>query len=208
MMNISLNNVGKKYDAWIFRGVNFEYAESGIYAIIGKNGSGKSTLLQIISGFISPTEGGVKYSDSGQDLNIEDLPTHISFSAPYLDLPDEFSVLEIVEMHQQFKPFFPSISSAMILEKTQLIAHQNKLLSKLSSGMKQRLKLALAIYSNSALLLLDEPCANLDAQWTQWFNEELIAHAENRLVIVCSNSMETELRAVNRAILDVSLFNL
>jgi len=70
--------------------------------------------------------------------------------------------------------------------------------------MRQLLKLALAIYSKTPVLLLDEPCANLDSRWSDWFNESLLNQSKNRLVIICTNSQESEMRCINSAILNVS----
>ena len=205
-MEVILQQIGKSYESWIFRGINAEFKTNTINAIKGRNGSGKSTLLQIISGFITPTEGKVKHLINATETEAEEVPLRISISAPYLDLPEEFTVKEIIEMHRNFKRYRKELTVDQILEKTMLLEHQGKMLSKLSSGMKQRLKLALAIYSDSSLLLLDEPCSNLDPSWMDWFNRELCYHSDNRTVIVCTNSNTAELQSVKDVVIDVSEF--
>ena len=70
--------------------------------------------------------------------------------------------------------------------------------------MRQRVKLALAIYSETSVILLDEPCSNLDVKWTNWYNEALAKTLENRIVIICSNSQSAELKLANKEAFDLS----
>lgn len=204
-MKIDLSGIGKKYGKhWIFRHVEATFEPGGIYGITGFNGSGKSTLLQIISGYVTPSEGTISYGS----LPIEQVHQQLSMSAPYMDLMEEFTVSESIALQANFKPFQDGTDAQAILDEMELANHAHKLLSELSSGMRQRLKLALAIKADSHLLLLDEPCANLDKRWTTWFNEALgeTMHSD-RTVIICSNSQEVELKSVDRDILDVSVFH-
>lgn len=202
-MKIILRNVGKKYGThWIFKSVDTSFESGGIYGITGFNGSGKSTLLQVISGYVTPTEGDVIYEQV--PFAQTQLYRHLSIAAPYLDLLEEFTVAETIALHHRFKPLSTGTNTSALLEEIMLAAHKDKLLSQLSSGMKQRLKLALAIKSRTPLLLLDEPCANLDKQWTAWFNTALANEARERLVIICSNSQPEELQSVNKPVFDLS----
>lgn len=207
-MKIELSNVSKKYGRlWIFKGINSSFESNSIYGLIGFNGSGKSTLLQIISGYITPNKGEISFFDrTNQELKIEDWYKSIAIAAPYLDLLEEFTVIESIELHTKFKELKPDVSTKTLLQEIDLEKHKNKLLSQLSSGMKQRLKLALAIYSNTPVLLVDEPCANLDKRWSDWFNTALSANAHDRIVIICTNSQENEMRCINNHILNVSDF--
>lgn len=204
-MNIKLENISKRYDAdWIFQDINAHFLTDRTYGIVGHNGSGKSTLLQIISGFITPTSGDVVY-DEGR-LKVEMVFRQLSMAAPYLSLPVEMTVKEAAKYHHALKPLRAGHSVKSLLEEIELSRHKEKPLSKLSSGMRQRLTLGLAIFSDSSILLLDEPCANLDARWSNWYNETLLNHRENRLIIICSNSQDIELRNITEPVLDVSRF--
>ena len=204
-MNVTCSNIGKKYGrTWIFRGISADLEANNIYGIVGINGSGKSTLLQIISGFVTPNEGEVIY-DKGE-TTIESVFKKISISAPYLDLPSELTVEECIESQAQFKPFKAGFSSSALLEEIELVAHRSKTLDQLSSGMRQRLKLGLAIFADSNLLLVDEPCANLDAKWSKWFETCLESQCADRIVVISSNSQENELRLVNKPLINVSAY--
>lgn len=205
-MEITLENIGKRYDAdWIFREINATFKPNNVYGLIGFNGSGKSTLLQIISGFVTPTEGTIDFRSTNEVL-VEDVYKSLSMAAPYMSLPTELTVEEAVLNHSNHKQLVASTHPKDLIDSIQLYNHRNKTLSKLSSGMRQRLALALAIHSNCLLLLLDEPCANLDSKWSEWFNRCLEEHKENKTVIISSNSQKVELENVTESLLNVSDF--
>jgi len=204
-MKIELNNIGKKYnDNWIFEDLNIQFESGNIYPIIGNNGSGKSTLLQIISGYVTPNEGNISYIQN-DIIPIENWYKHLSIAAPYLDLFEEFTIDESINLHIKLKKL--ELSKESILSEIELTKHRGKTLKQLSSGMRQRVKLALAIYSETSVILLDEPCSNLDVKWTNWYNEALAKTLENRIVIICSNSQSAELKLANKQAFDLSSIN-
>lgn len=187
-MNILLENLGKKFrKEWIFRNVNLSFEVGENYTFVGPNGSGKSTLLQVLIGVMPHTEGKVSYSAINQEVSVDEIYKKIVIAAPYLELVEEFTLLESVEFHQKFKPFKDALSAAELIEKIQLAPHKDKTVKNFSSGMKQRLKLGLAFYSEAPIILLDEPTSNLDAQGTAWYLEQIEKHTADRLLIICSN---------------------
>lgn len=187
-MLVVLDKVGKRYNReWIFRNLSLSFETNQAYAITGPNGSGKSTLLQVISGAILQSEGTINYSKDGSAILPEDLYKHLSFASPYLELIEEFTLSELVDFHLKFKKFRGNISKAEFMETLKFEKAKNKEVKYFSSGMKQRLKLGLALFSDSALLLLDEPTSNLDHANIEWYREEVVKHIHNRITIVCSN---------------------
>ena len=201
-MKIELENIGKKYnDNWIFDGVNVVFDPGGVYPITGNNGSGKSTLLQVISGYVTPNEGTIIFNQNGL-IPIENWYKHLSIAAPYLDLFEEFTIDESIDLHIKLKALTQSKQN--ILNEIELTNHRNKTLKQLSSGMRQRVKLALAIYSKTPIILLDEPCSNLDKRWANWYNEALSKTLESRIVLICSNSQSEELKLANQPAFDLS----
>jgi ABC-type multidrug transport system ATPase subunit len=187
-VTIELANIGKKYrNEWIFRNTNLSFSANDIYTFVGPNGSGKSTLLQVIAGTLPQTEGQITYTSGNQTISIDDIFRKIVIAAPYLELVEEFTLLEIVAFHQKFKPFKNQISPTQLLELIELAPHKNKSVKNFSSGMKQRLKLGLAFYSDCPIILLDEPTSNLDAQATAWYLNQVEQHTQDRLLLICSN---------------------
>ena len=160
-MHIQLEQTGKKYNReWIFRGLSYTFQAGKKYAITGPNGAGKSTLLQTIAGSTALSEGSIQYTHTGKELAPENAYTQLSICAPYLTLIEEMTALEFLAFHESFKSFMPGITPNIILETIGLTAAANKQIRNYSSGMKQRIKLAQAIFSDVPVLFLDEPCTN------------------------------------------------
>lgn len=187
-MKISLSDIGKRFNRdWIFRQLNFEFQPGTAVAITGTNGSGKSTLLQIIAGATVASEGTVSYELARKAIPGEEIFKKISFSAPYLELIEEMTAEEFLRFHHQFKPFIKGLAQREILQKVGLAGAAKKQIRYFSSGMKQRLRLAQAIFSDSSCLFLDEPCSNLDAEGIDKYHQLISDFNHGRLIIVCSN---------------------
>jgi ABC-type multidrug transport system ATPase subunit len=187
-MKIDLVNAGKRFNReWIFRTATLSFTSSNAYAITGPNGSGKSTLLQAIGGMLQLSEGSIQYANNNAQLASEEAYKEISFCAPYLDVIEEMTLIEFLDFHNQFKAFLPSFSTKKIIEEIGLEAAANKQIRFYSSGMKQRVKLAQAIFSNTGIILLDEPCSNLDVKGIGLYHSLINQYCKERLVIVCSN---------------------
>ncbi|MDI9319417.1 MAG: ABC transporter ATP-binding protein [Phycisphaerales bacterium] len=187
-MKISVESVHKRFIQHnIFKGVSLDFESPQSYALLGANGSGKSTLLRIIAGMQSPTKGTVTFSDMEQPIAAEKMFRYISFCAPGMELIEEMTLNEMLQFHFSFKPILSGCNIDSVIELIGLKAASHQQIGNFSSGMKQRVKLAQAIFSNSPILLLDEPCTNLDqagvAQYRQWIKE----YVANRLLIIASN---------------------
>ena len=187
-MKITLQNLGKRYNReWIFRHIEYEFIVGKKYVITGSNGSGKSTLLQVIAGSLMHNEGSVEMHN-GQLLSNEQHYQHISIATPYLELIEEMTALEMLRFHSTFKQLI--LPAAEILQIVNLQASANKQIRYYSSGMKQRLKLALAFFSKTPILLLDEPTTNLDEDGIALYHQLIKNYTTNKLVIVCSNDKQ------------------
>lgn len=185
-MQITLENCGKRYNRdWIFRKLSYTFLQGKTYAITGANGSGKSTLLQVIAASTNATEGTIKYSNAVSAIANEHIHQQLSIAAPYLDVIEEMTAIEFLEFHSAFKPLL--FSPKEIITIVDLEKAVNKQIRYYSSGMRQRIKLAQAIFSQSPVLLLDEPCTNLDKTGYQLYHHLIENYCKNKLVIVCSN---------------------
>jgi ABC-type multidrug transport system ATPase subunit len=192
-IDISLDNIGKKFGKeWIFRNVDLKISSGEKIVILGGNGSGKSTLLQIISGYVSPSEGTLKFSNGKEEITGEKSIFSISFASPYLQLVDDLTARELVEHIGEFKPFVNKLKAEKVLQIAKLDQASNKFIRQFSSGMKQRLKLALAFLSDTSVLLLDEPVSNLDREAIEWYKQMVNNYTKDRTVIVCSNAIDEE----------------
>lgn len=190
MVKIALTALSKRYQfEWIFKSLNIELSADKSYAIIGPNGSGKSTLLQVIAGSMPASEGQIKYLIDQKEVTEENIYQYVAYAAPYLELIEEFTLAETLDFHFKFKQAQSSINIKDIPRIAYLEDAIDRPIKQFSSGMKQRVKLCLSILSNSPILLLDEPTANLDAEGTSWYQELIKKYRENRLVIVASNEL-------------------
>ena len=187
-MKIHLENIGRRFNReWIFKKVNYQFETGGSYAILGANGSGKSTLLQIIAGSLSPSEGRITYYDGQKCIDAENIYQYLGLSTPYLELIEEFSLSELADFHFSFKSYLRGIDKKMLTDLLGFEKIRNKPIRHYSSGMKQRVKLALTICSDTPIILLDEPTANLDKQGVDWYLNLISRFGSGRLLIVCSN---------------------
>jgi ABC-type multidrug transport system ATPase subunit len=193
MLSVHLNQLGKKFNnEWIFKDLSYDIRANQKLLISGGNGSGKSTLLQVLSGYITPSAGTATYYLGEKMISIENIKNYVSFASPYLQLIEDFTPLELIEHIQTYKPFVNNINTDEVIDRLELTPTKNKFIKQFSSGMKQRLKLGVAILSDTPLLLLDEPISNLDKNAISWYRQLISDYSENRTIIVCSNAIGEE----------------
>ncbi len=201
-MHIKFNGLGKSFGSNIlFKGLSQEVKTGTVLVITGKNGSGKSTLLQILMGAVMPTEGKIEFT------GIDKIPIpeeyhygYIALASPWMEWIEEFTLNEMVAFYKKFR-FLEG--EAILIEKFGLTASGDKYISKFSSGMKQRLKLALAFADTAPCLFLDEPCANLDAEGIKLYKQLIETRFSNKLVVIASNDPE-EYAFLPHQMIDVS----
>ncbi len=192
-MEVTLTNVTKVFGREvIFRNVDRTLASGSRTAILGPNGSGKSTLLQLIAGAVTPTTGTIGHATNGRAIAEEEVYRYVSIASPYLGLYEDLSLSQVINTHAGFKPLRAGLSTSDVAHIAYLQHALEKPIVHFSSGMKQRLKLALAILSDTPLLLLDEPASNLDADAIGWYRELLAHHLTTRTLVIASNRQPLE----------------
>ncbi|WP_192346400.1 ATP-binding cassette domain-containing protein [Algoriphagus sp. Y33] len=188
MLKIHLEEASKRFQyEWIFKNLSLELSQGNSLAITGSNGSGKSTLLKCLSGAIPITSGKIDYQMDEKSIPETDWFSYLTISAPYMEVPEEFSLEELLNFHFKFKKPLDGISSKEIIEQLYLTQHSSKPVGQFSSGMKQRLKLGLALFSDVPLIFLDEPTSNLDNKGITWYQELITLYGKNRILVICSN---------------------
>jgi len=189
-MEIEVKELGKKYQKeWVFRNLDFNFQSNRSYGIIGPNGSGKTTLLQILTGFIPPSKGDIIYRNQDKEVSPETFFKYTSVAAPYLELVEEFTLTEFLRFHFKFKRLDKGLQINDMINLSYLEGAEHKLIKYFSSGMKQRLKLALCLFADSPIIFLDEPSSNLDEKANQWFRDNLEERRNDRMTIICSNQV-------------------
>jgi ABC-type multidrug transport system ATPase subunit len=164
-MKITLSGIGKRFNnrEWVIKHLDYTFEGSNSYAIIGSNGSGKSTLTRMVSGIMPQTRGEIRIESGNKIIDPDDFYKELTYAAPYLDLIEEFTLNEL------------------------LTKSKDKQIGNFSSGMKQRLKLGLAIFSNASVTILDEPTSNMDEKGQLWYLQQIKEILGSRLIIVASN---------------------
>lgn len=192
-MEVTLRSVARNFGREVvFRGVDHVFAAGSRTALLGPNGSGKSTLLQVVGGALAPTDGTVEHRCDGRRVDPDAVYRRVAFATPYLGLYEDLSLRDALAFHHRLKPFRPGIAAADVARTAYLDRELDKPVRQFSSGMRQRLKLVLALLSDVPLLLLDEPTSNLDARGIAWFGDLLRDHLQGRTLLVASNRVDAE----------------
>ncbi len=197
-MNILLQNIGKKYNYhWIFRQINLELDAPAHWGILGNNGSGKTTLLKILSGYLTPSEGDITWRLKNKDIS-SSVFRFTGIASPHLELIEEFSLRESLLFHSKFRSFIHENNLNSLIKISGLEKSADKPIKYFSSGMKQRVKLLLAVMSDNPLIVLDEPCSNLDERSIEWYKQLIDQYIGDRLLVIGSNDKETECFSCSR----------
>jgi len=192
-ISLECKGLGKKFGVrWVFRELSCGITEGEHIVIKGANGSGKSTLGKLLVGNSDSSEGEVIWKMNGVEINIDEVPQKIAWAAPFMDVPEEMTVREVVEFHCQFRKIWEGTELLQLAIDSGLESHLDSQISSLSSGQKQRLRLVLALGTQAGLVILDEPCSNLDAEGISWYLGELKKLVGKATVVVCSNDRPDE----------------
>lgn len=193
MVRLAINELSQAYyRKYVFKNVSWERSTQQHLAILGSNGSGKSTLLKTLSGALMPFSGSVVLEVNGRLISPEQQFRYISFAAPYLELIEEYTLIEFLRFYEQLKPWRADFTVERVIEEAYLEEAKDRDLRYFSSGMKQRVKLALAFFTDTPLVFLDEPLSNLDRRGTEWYLGLVAKYTSDRLFFVCSNETEEE----------------
>lgn len=193
MISVEWNNLGKRFGLkWVFRNLDGNIPAGSHIVVRGSNGSGKSTFGKLLVGATEATDGELRWLDSGKEIEIDDIPQHIAWSAPFMEVPEDMTIVEVLDFHSTFRKSWSKGYLPELLASSGLENHSNAQISTLSSGQKQRLRLILAMGTEAALVVLDEPCSNLDSSGIHWYGEELKKLVSKTTVVVCSNNRPEE----------------
>ena len=200
-MKIILNNISKKYNKkYVFKNFSYQF-ENKYYSITGSNGSGKTTLLKIILGYITPQNGNVTYYKNNSKIE-DDNFGFFSFASPYQEIIEEFTLNEIINFHFKFLSPINKIKENEIINLLELEEYSNIKISNFSTGMKQKVKLGLALFSECEFTLLDEPCSNLDDNGIIWYHKNVEESLKFKKIIVASNNKN---EILNKNVVNINL---
>lgn len=187
MFELKAQGLGKKfYRHWVFRDIDLTLHTGDRLLVTGANGAGKSTLIRVLAGQLTPTTGTLQLTQDGKAIDPEVAHRVLSWSGPYMDLYPELTLREAVAMHFRFRDSL--LPPADVIRQLRLEAHTDKQLRHFSSGMLQRVKVGLAIFTKAPLLLLDEATATMDESNARYIYDLTHAHLTDRILIYASNN--------------------
>lgn len=191
MIQVQLDNVSKRYtNHWIIRNANFIFDRPIVYGISGDNGSGKSTLVQLLSGYLTPSVGEIRYTIDNQRIERNDIYKYLGITAPYIDIEEAFTLQRFLEHYSRFKKMQDGLSIADIIGRSGLAAHAQVEIENFSSGMKQRAKLISTLSLDAPMLIMDEPTSYLDMEAKAWLYDHIRQRPSDQLIILASNDQD------------------
>lgn len=172
----------------IFEKISFSLSMNQTLLITGKNGSGKSTLVKILSDVLTPTTGSVSITIDGIGLSKE-RNQHVGFVSPYLQLYDEFTAAENLELSWKIRGLHEHVDPNELLDFLGLLHRKDDQVRTYSSGMKQRVKYLLALAHSPSILILDEPTSHLDVEGIRVVETIMQQQRERGILVVATNDL-------------------
>lgn len=167
-IEIGLFDIDKRYgDKTLYQNLTYTIFAGSCTCITGNNGSGKSTLLKIIAGILKPTKGKVVPKLAHKTISLNDYRTYIGMVSPEMRMYDNLTAMENAQFFTGIMEHSPNDQLQKALNAVGLADVKEKLVKTFSTGMKQRLKLAVLLASDQPVWLLDEPSSNLDEEGRQ-----------------------------------------
>jgi heme exporter protein A len=192
VISLVAENLNKSFSAGppLFSGLDLRL-ERGLVAVTGRNGSGKTTLLKVLAGLLRPSGGRVGVECDGVRLPADERRRAVGWAGPDLALYGELTPEENLRFFRRAAGL--PIAHEEALRRlgdaglgSEAIGGMRRV-DELSTGMRQRLRLAFALLFDPPILLLDEPSASLDAEGRDLVREVVRRARESGAVLVASN---------------------
>lgn len=175
----------------IFSDISFSLETHRSLSITGRNGAGKSTLLKVLTSLLAPSSGSITLTKDGSRIPATHHFQHIGFVAPYLQLYDEFTAWENLDLMRKIRNVDAHDEYLdELLKKVNLFPRKDDFVRTYSSGMKQRIKYACALVHKPFVLMLDEPTANLDAEGQEIVRQVIEEQKQKGIVIIATNESD------------------
>jgi ABC-2 type transport system ATP-binding protein len=193
MNTIKTHCLSFKYkDTSILDNLELEVPQGSIYGYLGKNGSGKTTTIKLLLGLLNSKKDSIFIDGKELNTNRDKILNHIG---NLIETPCFYPNLTVFENLQYLDTIF-RLGKDRINEVLSLVNLQdagNKRSTKLSTGMKQRLGIAMAIYHHPNILILDEPLNGLDPEGIHDMRQLLLDLNQQGTTIFLSSHIISEL---------------
>lgn len=188
--SLECRRLGKRFgERWVFRGLELQIPSGAVLVARGANGSGKSTFIKLLAGLLAPTEGEILLNHAGKP--IADRTRCLGWCAADGALYRELTGYEHLRWWAQTRglPDHPDALMAQ-LDRFELARRAHDWTRAYSTGMRQRLRMAMATYGDPPLLLLDELDAGLDPAGLKLLKQVLDEQAHRGVAVFATNRAE------------------
>lgn len=201
MSIVEVQNLKKEYDnKFVLKGINFNLQKGDFMGILGQNGAGKSTTINILLGLAKRTSGIIKlFDEECQGKLSNNIISKIGYVDQGSNLYPDLTIYENLMFFSKLRFINSKTAKSAVDEAIDMLNlenHKDKLVRKLSGGLKRRTALARAILFKPELLILDEPTSGLDPQIKIEFWEILLKLKEKGLTILMSSHYMDEVDAL------------
>jgi heme exporter protein A len=188
-VRLEIDRLSKQYGArWVLRDIAAELEDGDVLLVTGHNGAGKSTLLRLLAGLQRPTSGAAMYSLNGTAFTPSNARSFLGMVGPDVQLYRELTASEHLRFVYDVRGVPCSeAEQRRVLAHVGLAGHERTLVGSFSSGMQQRLRYALALIGNPAVLLLDEPTTNLDAAGIALVDRIVAEQRQRGITVIATN---------------------
>lgn len=186
---VEIRQLGKSYGKrQLFSHITATIPQGTVFSVLGPNGSGKTTLLMVLCGLLPPTSGRVDFYIDQETVEPPARRHYLGLVSPELELYRELSAAENLEFFAAMRGLPCSRQRAQaMLEQVGLPGRGREYVHTFSSGMKQRLKYACALLHRPRVLVLDEPCASLDAAGVQLVESIIQKQRRHGMVVAAAH---------------------
>lgn len=189
-MELTLQNITKKYERVLVLNDISLTLKPGIYGLLGANGAGKTTLFRIICRLMEPTHGSIKFNGKNVNQQAEVYRTNLGFLPQDFSYYPDFTGMRFMLYIAALKGLNNTVAkkrSLELLKQVGLEEMKDIKIRKYSGGMKQRLGIAQAMLNNPQILILDEPTVGLDPKERVKFRKLISSFANNKIVILSTH---------------------
>jgi len=188
-VQLQINDVSKQYGTrWVLRNIHADLHSGDALLVTGHNGAGKSTLLRLLAGLQRPSGGTATYTLNGEVFDPSAARMFLALVGPDVQLYRELTATEHLAFINNVRGAGQSAAEQRgLLGRVGLGGSEDKLVGSFSSGMQQRLRYALVMMVEPAVLLLDEPTTNLDAAGIALVDHVVAEQRERGITIIATN---------------------
>ncbi len=203
---IEVTGLSKRYGTHLaVDNVSFSIDKGEVIGFLGPNGAGKSTIMNILTGYLSMTQGNATIDGYSIIEDPEEAKKRIGYLPEIPPLYTDMKVREYLEFIYDLKkvkfPKKPHLNEIMRLVKIDTV--KNRLIKNLSKGYRQRVGLAQALVGNPDVLILDEPTVGLDPKQIIEIRNLISKLGKNHTIILSSHIL-SEIQAVCKRVIIIN----